>query len=45
MDSIVIVCICILGIVIAFIMINVLKSIKKQYYKKTSISVESKEIV
>ena len=45
MEPIIIFCICFVGIIVAFIMIDVVKCIKKKYCKKPSIPVESKEAV
>jgi len=46
MEPIIIGCVCLVGIIIAFIMIDVVKCIRKKYCKKPNASVEtSKEIV
>ena len=46
MEPIIIVCICLVGIILGFIMIDVVKCIRKKYCKKPVASVEkSKEIV
>jgi hypothetical protein len=46
METIIIVCICLVGIIIAFIMIDVVKCIRKKCCKKPNASIEaSKEVV
>lgn len=46
MEPIIIVCVCLVGIIIAFVMINIVKRIRKKCCKKPIASVEtSKEIV